>query len=61
MIVEEKGKSTLVCDVCGREVEGFESFDDALDYKNNEGWKSERGEQLDLQDGYIDICPHCQK
>ena len=25
-----------------------------------EGWESKRGEQLDLKDGWVDICPKCQ-
>ena len=25
------------------------------------GWQSERGEQLDLKDGWVDLCPKCQK
>lgn len=61
MIDREYGKYVLVCDVCGEEVTGFNSFDDALEYKNDEGWQSEHGEQLDLKDGWVDLCPKCQK
>lgn len=61
MIDNEYGKYVLVCDVCGEEVNGFESFDDALDYVQEEGWGSEKGLQLNLEYGYIDICPDCQK
>jgi hypothetical protein len=59
VISREYGEFTLVCDICGEEIGGFSTFDEALDYKINEGWKSKRGEQLDLQDGYIDVCPNC--
>ena len=43
MIDKEYGKYVLVCDVCGEEVTGFDTFDRALDYKDKEGWKSRRG------------------
>jgi len=59
VIDKEYGKYVLVCDVCGEEVTGFDTFDRALDYKDKEGWKSRRGEQLDLKDGFVDICPAC--
>lgn len=59
MIDREYGKYFLACDICGEEVKDFDSFDDALDYKDEEGWISDRGEQLDLKYGWIDICPSC--
>ena len=59
MIDKEYGEYILVCDICGEEVTGFDTFDRALDYKDKEGWKSRRGEQLDLKDGFVDICPAC--
>lgn len=61
MIDMEYGKFVLVCDICGEEIDGFETFQDALDYKESEGWESKRGERLDLKDGWIDVCPKCQK
>ena len=60
MIDSEYGKYFLACDICGEEITGFETFQDALDYKISEGWGSKRGEQLDLKDGWIDVCPNCQ-
>lgn len=59
MIDREYGKYVLVCDICGEEVNGFDTFDEALDYKEEKDWKSRRGKQLDLKDGWIDICPAC--
>lgn len=59
MITKEYGKFVLVCDICGEEVGDFDTFDDALDYSRDEVWKSDRGEQLNLEDGWIDICPIC--
>lgn len=61
MIAMEYGKFTLICDVCGEEVQGFDTFDDALDYKTEEGWRSKQGEQLDLKEGWVDVCPSCLK
>lgn len=57
----EYGKYVLICDVCGEEVTGFDCFDDALDYLENNDWDCKHGTQLNLVEGYIDICPNCQK
>ena len=61
MTDREYGKFVLVCDICGEEIDGFDTFDDALDYSREEGWESKCGERLDLQYGWIDVCPKCQK
>lgn len=61
MIANEYGKFTLVCDNCGEEIKGFETWDDALDYIEEEGWEVSRGQSLDLVDGLIDICPNCSE
>ena len=58
MIEKEYGKHVLVCDVCGLEHE-FDSFDEAVEYKKSNGWKSRRGEQINLEDGWVDVCPDC--
>ena len=61
MIDKSYGRYQLVCDICGNETaESFDSFDEAVDYKQEEGWTSERGEQLDFKDGWIDLCPNCK-
>ena len=61
MIDKSYGRYQLVCDICGDETtECFDTFDEAVDYKQEEGWTSERGEQLDLKDGWIDACPSCK-
>ena len=60
MIDKNYSAYLLVCDICGEEpAESFDTFDEAVDYKNEEGWKSKRGERLDLKDGWIDVCPNC--
>lgn len=46
----------LICDICGRLEYGHEDFDETVEYKKENGWKSEkyRGE-------WQDICPECQE
>lgn len=46
----------LVCDVCGERAEpDFDAFDDAVDFKIDHGWKSQK------QHGeWEDVCPDCQ-
>ncbi|MCM8710517.1 hypothetical protein M2651_05690 [Clostridium sp. SYSU_GA19001] len=59
MIDREYRKFILICDMCGEEVNGFKTFEDALEYGRPNGWESDIGERLDLTTGYIDICPRC--
>ena len=57
MSIEQRGewKYVLVCDECGREVKYFNTFDEAVEYKRENGWKSKK------DDGeWITICPDCQ-
>lgn len=43
MIDKISGVFVLVCDVCGEAAEEvFSTFDEAVDYKVDEGWKSQR-------------------
>ena len=47
----------LTCDICAEEVvDDFDDFQDAVDYKKENGWKSQRrnGE-------WEDICPICRE
>lgn len=54
MIEKIHGEYSLTCDVCGDTVEGFEDFEDAVGYKRNNGWRSQkRGGQWE------DVCPEC--
>ena len=55
-IMRMYGAYRLNCDVCGREAEDeLESFNDALDYKEHNGWKSQkRGWE------WWDVCPECR-
>lgn len=45
----------LVCDICGEEFD-FETFLDAVDYKDQNGWISEK-----YKGEWQDICPECQE
>lgn len=56
-MIEKNGFGySLICDICGDEVdESFMEFHDAVDYKRSDnGWKS-RKHGVD----WYDICPDC--
>lgn len=52
----EGSQVELACDICGYTVTSFDSFQEAVDYKKEDGWKSQKhkGE-------WEDICPECQE
>ena len=55
MIYKEGRMYNLQCDFCSNYVDDFETFDDAVDWKKVEGWKS-----VYLGDGcWEDKCPDC--
>ena len=57
MAIEQRGewRYVLVCDECGREVKYFNTFDEAVEYKRDYGWKSRK------EDGeWVTLCPDCQ-
>jgi hypothetical protein len=55
MILKEYGKYTLICDICGAGThDEFDSFQDAIDAKEDNGWKSKR-----VEGEWMDICPDC--
>jgi hypothetical protein len=55
MISKEYGKCILSCDICGAQAdEKYESFQDALDAREDIGWKSKR-----VEGEWLDICPDC--
>jgi len=57
MIDKFNGIYTLTCDICGEDApETFDDFYDAVQYKKDNGWKSQkyRGE-------WEDVCPECQQ
>ncbi len=56
MTIEREGQSfSLYCDVCGREAEEtFFEFDEAVEYKKQNGWRSQR-----RKGEWEDVCPEC--
>lgn len=40
----------LICDICGYTVSGFDAFYEAVDYKKENGWKSQKhnGQREDI-------------
>jgi L-rhamnose mutarotase len=57
MISNACGMYHLFCDVCGEKLfKVFHEFQDAVNYKKQNGWKSQRrnGE-------WEDVCPDCQE
>lgn len=57
MIYKIGGRYILACDICGTEEdETFYDFYDAVEYKKENGWKSQKhkGE-------WEDVCPECQE
>ena len=58
MIERIGGQYYLYCDVCGEEAEeSFFGFDDTVQYKKDNGWKSQKNEDGDWED----VCPNCQE
>jgi hypothetical protein len=56
MIQKNNYTYELICNICGEATNGFEDFYEAVMYKKDNGWKSEKhnGE-------WEDICPECQE
>jgi arabinogalactan endo-1,4-beta-galactosidase len=55
MISKEYGKYTLICDICGAGTDDeFDSFQNAIDAREDIGWKSKR-----VDGEWVDICPDC--
>jgi hypothetical protein len=57
MIDKAYGSYFLTCDICLNSAEEkFDSFDEAVKYKKDNGWKSQKkyGE-------WQDVCPDCQE
>lgn len=44
----------LICENCGFSVTGFDTFQEAVDYKKENGWRSHK-----VDDGWEDVCPDC--
>ena len=55
MIENKNSNYELTCDICGYSVTGCDTFQEAVDYKKENGWKSQK-----VSDGWDDVCPDCQ-
>ena len=57
MIDKSDGMYSLTCDICGQDApEEFFEFDDAVSYKKQNGWKSQK-----RKGEWEDVCPECQE
>ena len=45
---------SLECEVCGKTIDNFETFYDAVEYKKENGWKS-----VKVNGAWEDRCPDC--
>lgn len=55
MISKEYGKYTLICGICGAGTdEEFETFQDAVDAREDSGWKSKK-----INGEWADVCLDC--
>lgn len=57
MIVKSNNGYKLVCDCCGYEVDGFDCFLEAVDYKKENDWKSKKIGEEEWEDN----CPNCKE
>lgn len=55
MIERDRNTYLLICDICGG-IEIYDTFDEAVEGKKIDGWKSEIEKSQ-----WIDICPDCRK
>ena len=54
MISKRNGEYILECDECGEEVDGFDFFDEAVEYAKDEQWTLES-----VRGGWENLCPDC--
>lgn len=45
----------LECEICGKVVDQFDEFQDAVEYKKQNGWKS-----VNINDSWEDRCEDCK-
>ena len=54
-MIEKQGNGyELQCDYCSNYVDEFEDFQEAVDYKKANGWKS-----VNINGEWTDKCPDC--
>ena len=55
-MIEKQGSGyELQCDYCSNYVDDFDDFQEAVDYKKANGWKS-----VNINGEWTDKCPDCQ-
>ena len=55
MIERFGNRYELQCDYCSNYVDDFEDFQEAVDYKKANGWKSKN-----INGEWLDKCPNCE-
>jgi hypothetical protein len=55
MIDRNSDEYELICDHCEDSVGGFDEFDESVQYKKNNGWKSIKGDS----GTWYELCPDC--
>jgi hypothetical protein len=45
----------LICDHCGMSKKGFDTFNEAVQYKKIKKWRAVKTETQ----GWVDLCPEC--
>ncbi len=54
MIEKQGNRYELQCDYCSNYVDDFEEFQEAVDYKKANGWRS-----ININGEWTDKCPNC--
>lgn len=54
-MIEKEGRYYILqCDYCSNSVDDFEEFQEVVNYKKVNGWKS-----INIKGGWTDKCPNC--
>lgn len=57
MIERTGDQYELICDHCEKTVSGFDTFQEAVNFKRVKGWKSVKTKSM----GWAELCPICAK
>lgn len=55
MIEYNAGKPELICDICGYVEDGFDTFQEAVAFKQENYWRSKKNKDNEWEE----ICPIC--
>lgn len=57
MVIEKNGNTYILqCDYCSNYIDDLEDFQEVVDYKKANGWKSEK-----IGQDWLNKCPNCQE